>query len=59
MKAQFDFIIGVRDKLTEIHKALKECGETVKAKIGELKKSLDKEKHKELLIFASEIFQKR
>ena len=57
MKAQFDFISEVRDKLTEIHKALKNV-KTVKAKIGDLKKSLDKDTHKDLIEFASEISKK-
>ena len=54
MRAQFDFITDVRDKLTEIHKALKNV-KKVREKIGELKKTLDKEAHKELLEFASNI----
>jgi len=55
LQAQFDFIIEVRDKLTEIHKALKNV-KKVKGQIGVLKKSIsDKEKHKELIDFASKI----
>lgn len=54
MKAQFEFITEVRDKMTEIHKALKNV-KKVRDKIGELKKSLDKDQHKELLEFAYKI----
>ena len=54
MKAQFDFITDVRDKLTEIHKALKNV-KKVRSKIDELKKSLDKDQHKELIDYASNI----
>ncbi|NNC71066.1 MAG: glycosyl hydrolase, partial [Flavobacteriaceae bacterium] len=54
MIAQFNFITEVRDKLTEIHKALKNVAK-VKSKINDLKTSLDKEQHKELLEFASTI----
>ena len=54
MKAQFDFIMSVRDKMTEIHKALKNVTK-VKGQITQLKKSADKEKDKELLEFASKI----
>ena len=54
MKAQFDFIMSVRDKMTEIHIALKNVTK-VKGQITQLKKSADKEKDKELLEFASKI----
>ena len=54
MQAQFDFIISVRDKMTEIHKALKNV-KKVKDQIGLLKKSADKETHKDLLEFAGKI----
>jgi len=54
MKAQFDFILSVRDKMTEIHKALKNV-KKVKGQIAQLKKSADKEKDKELLDFATKI----
>ncbi len=54
-KAQFDFIIEVRDKMTEIHKALKNI-KKVKTQIAQLKKSIpDKKKNKELLDFATKI----
>jgi len=55
MQAQFDFILEVRDKMTEIHKALKNVTK-VKTQIKQLKKSItDKDKHKELLDFATNI----
>jgi photosystem II stability/assembly factor-like uncharacterized protein len=54
MQSQFDFILSVRDKMTEIHKALKNV-KKVKDQIGQLKKSADKKTHKELLDFASKI----
>jgi len=58
MQAQFDFILEVRDKMTEIHKALKNVTK-VKTQIKQLKKSItDKNKHKELLDFASNISTK-
>ncbi len=54
IKAQFDFITEVRDKMTEIHKALKNVTK-VKNQIKQLKKSTDKENDKELLDFATKI----
>ena len=55
MQAQFDFIIEIRDKLTEIHKALKNVTK-VKNQIKQLNNSIsDKEKHKELIDFANKI----
>lgn len=52
MKAQFDFINGINEKMTEIHKALKNV-KKVRAQVKTLKKSIkDKEKHKELIDFA-------
>ena len=55
MKAQFNFIKEVRDKLTEIHLALKNVTK-VREQIGRLKKSIsDKKAHKELLEFAENI----
>jgi len=54
IQSQFDFIISVRDKMTEIHKALKNV-KKVKDQIGQLKKSADKKTHKELLDFAGKI----
>ena len=55
MQAQFDFIIEIRDKLTEIHKALKNVTK-VKNQIKQLNNSIsDKEKHKELIDFSNKI----
>ena len=54
MQTQFDFIIDVRDKMTEIHKALKNV-KKVKDQIEQLNKLTDKKTHKELLDFASKI----
>jgi len=54
MQLQFDFIVSVRDKMTEIHKALKNV-KKVKDQIEQLKKSADKKTHKELLDFAGKI----
>jgi len=55
MEAQFNFITEIRDKLTEIHKALKNVTK-VKAQIEQLNKSIsDKEKYKELIDFADKI----
>ncbi len=54
IKAQFEFITQVRDKMTEIHKALKNVTK-VKNQIKQLKKSADKENDKELLDFATKI----
>jgi len=57
MQAQFDFITEVRDKLTEIHLALKNITK-IKSQITQLKKSIsDKEKNKELIEFATKIFK--
>ncbi len=57
MQAQFDFTIEVRDKLTEIHKALKNISK-VNPQIEQLKKSIpDKEKHKDLIDFADRIIK--
>ena len=55
MEAQFNFILEIRDKLSEIHKALRNVAK-VKTQIDQLNKSItDKEKHKELIDFAGEI----
>ncbi len=52
MKLQFDFIISITEKVTEIHKALKNVTK-VKSQIKQLKKSItEPKKHKELLDFA-------
>jgi len=55
MTAQFNFIIEIRDKLTEIHKALKNVTK-VKTQIKQLNKSItDKEKYKDLIDLAKKI----
>jgi len=55
MQAQFNFILEIRNKLTEIHKSLKNVSK-VKTQIKQLKKSIiDKEKNKELIDFATKI----
>ena len=54
MQAQFDFILEIRDKLTEIHKALKNVTK-VKTQIKQLKNSGDKEGNKEIFDFADKI----
>ena len=51
-KAQFDFINSINEKMTEIHKALKNV-KKVRAQVHALKKSIkDKKKHKALLDYA-------
>ena len=58
MKAQFDFITEVCNKLTETHKALKNIAK-VKEQINALKASVsDKEKNKELLDMADSLIKK-
>lgn len=55
LQAQFDFIIEIQEKLTEIHKTLKNIT-TVKEQVEKLKKSIsDKEKNKEILDLADKI----
>jgi photosystem II stability/assembly factor-like uncharacterized protein len=55
MQAQFNFIKEIRDKLTEIHLALKKVTKA-REQIGRLKESIsDKNSHKELLEFAENI----
>jgi photosystem II stability/assembly factor-like uncharacterized protein len=55
LKAQFDFILEIQEKLTETHKALKNITK-VKARVKQLKSSLDdKEKHAEILELADKI----
>ena len=56
MQAQFDFILEIRDKLTEIHKALKNVTK-VKTQIKQLKNSGDKEGNKEIFDFADKILK--
>jgi len=58
MKLQFDFIIEIRDKVTEVHKALKNVAK-IKKQIESLKESLsDKKKHKALIDFATDLNKK-
>jgi hypothetical protein len=55
LQEQFNFIIEIQEKLTEIHKTLKNITK-VKNQIEQLKKSIsDKEKHKEIIEFADTI----
>ena len=56
MQAQFDFILEIRDKLTEIHKALKNVTK-VKTQIKQLKNSGEKEGNKEIFDFADKILK--
>jgi len=56
MQAQFDFILEIRDKLTEIHKALKNVTK-VKTQIKQLKKSGDSKDNKEIFDFADKILK--
>jgi len=53
--AQFDFIIEIQEKLTEIHKALKNITK-INEQINQLKASIiDKEKNKEIVELADKI----
>ncbi|MBI9042626.1 glycosyl hydrolase [Lutibacter sp.] len=55
LQKQFNFIIEIQEKLTEIHKTLKNIT-IVKTQIEQLKKSIsDKEKNKEIIEFADTI----
>ena len=56
MQAQFDFILEIRDKLTEIHKALKNVTK-VKTQIKQLKNSGDEDGNKEIFDFADKILK--
>jgi two-component sensor histidine kinase len=52
MKAQFDFINDINEKMTEIHQALKNI-QKIRGQVGVLKEAIkDKETHKALLEFA-------
>tara|TARA_B110000046_G_scaffold185695_2_gene228661 strand:+ start:9988 stop:13095 length:3108 start_codon:yes stop_codon:yes gene_type:complete len=52
MKAQFDFINDINEKMTEIHKALKNV-QKIASQVGVLKEAIkDTKKHKVLLEFA-------
>ena len=58
LKAQFDFIVEVRDKLTEIHKAIKNIA-TIKDEVKNLKAAVtDKDTNKDLLDFADDLVKK-
>ena len=53
--AQFNFIIEIQEKLTEIHKTLKNITK-IKAQVNQLKSSIsDKEKNKEIIELADKI----
>jgi len=55
LQAQFTFIIEIQEKLSEIHKTLKNIAK-VKAQIATLKKSIsDKDKNKEIIDLADKI----
>jgi len=55
LKAQFDFILEIQEKITEIHKTLKNITK-VKTQVKQLKKSIsDKEKNKEIIELADKI----
>jgi len=58
LKAKFDFILAVRDKLTETHKALKNI-KKVRKQVAVLKKAIsDKKTHKDLIAFADDIVKR-
>lgn len=48
LQAQFDFLIEIRDKLTETHKAIKDI-RSIRTQMNAYKQLLDKDKHKEVL----------
>jgi len=55
LQAQFDFIIEIQEKLTEIHKTLKNITK-IKGQVEQLKSSItDKEKNKEIIELADKI----
>ena len=55
LKAQFNFIIEIQEKLTEIHKTLKNITK-IKGQVKQLKSSItDKEKNKEIIELADKI----
>lgn len=57
LKAQFDFILEVQEKITEIHKTLKNITK-VKTQIKQLKISIsDNQKNKEIIDFADKIIK--
>jgi len=58
LKAKFDFILSVRDKLTETHKALKNI-KKIRDEVTTLKKAItDKKAHKDLIAFADDIVKR-
>ena len=57
LQKQFDFLIEVRDKLTETHEAITNIRKA-KAKINEVTKSLDDEDHKELKDKAKDVVKR-
>ncbi|MFK5890010.1 MAG: glycosyl hydrolase [Flavobacteriaceae bacterium] len=58
LKAKFDFILSVRDKLTETHKALKNI-KKIRNQVASLKKAIDDKKaHKDLIAFADDIVKR-
>jgi photosystem II stability/assembly factor-like uncharacterized protein len=48
LQAQFDFLIEIRDKLTETHRAIKDI-RSIRTQMNAYRQLLDKEKHKEVL----------
>lgn len=48
LQAQFDFLMEIRDKLNETHKAIKDI-RSVRSQMNAYKQLLDKDKHKEVL----------
>ena len=48
LQAQFDFLMEIRDKLTETHKAIKDI-RSVKSQMNAYKQLLEKDKHKQIL----------
>ena len=55
MKAQFDFINDINEKMTETHIALKNV-KKIRSQVSALKKSIkDKKKHKEIIDFADKL----
>ena len=57
LQAQADFIAGVRDKLSQVHRRIKHMRD-VRSQIGALKKRLDKKEHADLIQQADAITKK-
>jgi len=57
LQAQFDFLIEIRDKLTEIHQAIIDIRK-IKEQLSSLKKRLDTESHKDLIEMTNELNNK-